>query len=50
MTIESLPPSERSKMDARLHEAKVVLIRSLISDQLRYKYRQTAKSGSPSPT
>lgn len=36
MTIESLPAPERSKMEARLHEAKVVLIRTMISDQLRY--------------
>lgn len=36
MTIERLPYEERSKMEARLLECKVVLIRSLISDQLRY--------------
>lgn len=36
MTIESLPPAERKQMEARLQEAKVVLIRALISDQLRY--------------
>jgi hypothetical protein len=36
MTIERLPGEERARMDARLHESKVVLIRSLISDQLRY--------------
>ncbi len=36
MTIERLPEEERARMDARLHESKVVLIRSLISDQLRY--------------
>jgi hypothetical protein len=36
MTIERLPEEDRARMDARLHESKVVLIRSLISDQLRY--------------
>ncbi|HZW03958.1 MAG TPA: PEP/pyruvate-binding domain-containing protein, partial [Anaerolineaceae bacterium] len=36
MTIERLPADERAKFDARLQEAKVVLIRQLISDQLRY--------------
>ena len=36
MTIERLPPEERARFDARLQEAKVVLIRQLISDQLRY--------------
>jgi hypothetical protein len=36
MTIERLPPKEREKYEARLLETKVVLIRSLISDQLRY--------------
>lgn len=36
MTIERLPPEERQKYEARLQETKVVLIRSLISDQLRY--------------
>lgn len=36
MTIEHLPEEERSRMGARLYESKVVLIRSLISDQLRY--------------
>jgi len=36
MTIERMPPAERAKYDPRLQEEKVVLIRSLISDQLRY--------------
>lgn len=36
MTIERMPEDERGTLDARLHESKVVLIRSLISDQLRY--------------
>lgn len=36
MTIERLPPEQRSQFEARLQESKVVLIRSLISDQLRY--------------
>jgi len=36
MTIERLPSDEREKYEARLQETKVVLIRSLISDQLRY--------------
>jgi hypothetical protein len=36
MMIESLPPEERIKQEARLKEFKVVLIRNLISDQLRY--------------
>ena len=36
MTIERLPPDERSRFEARLQESKVVLIRHLISDQLRY--------------
>ena len=36
MTIERLPTEEREKYEARLQETKVVLIRSLISDQLRY--------------
>lgn len=35
-SIEALPTSERSKYQARLQETKVVLIRTLISDQLRY--------------
>ncbi len=36
MMIENLPPAERVRYEARLQEFKVVLIRSLISDQLRY--------------
>jgi len=36
MTIESMPEAERAKYEARLLETKVVLIRNLISDQLRY--------------
>lgn len=36
LTIEKLPPTERFRYEARLKESKVVLIRSLISDQLRY--------------
>jgi hypothetical protein len=36
MAIEKLPADERAKYAARLHECKVVLIRSIISDQLRY--------------
>jgi hypothetical protein len=36
MTIERMPASERAKYDPRLQEEKVVLIRSMISDQLRY--------------
>lgn len=36
MMIEKLPPVERKPMEARLREIKVVLIRSMISDQLRY--------------
>ncbi len=36
MTIESLPAEEREKYEARLQETKVVIIRSLISDSLRY--------------
>ena len=36
MTIERLAPEERANYDARLQETKVVLIRSLITDQLRY--------------
>jgi hypothetical protein len=36
MMIEKMPPSERVKHDARLQEIKVVLIRTLISDQLAY--------------
>ncbi len=34
--IEKLPPQERAQADARLREIKVVLIRTLISDQLAY--------------
>jgi len=36
MAIEKMPPAERSKHEARLREIKVVLIRTLISDQLAY--------------
>ncbi len=36
MTIERMAPGERSSYLARLQESKVVLIRSMISDQLRY--------------
>lgn len=36
MTIESMPPEVRSKHIARFEESKVVLIRNLISDHLRY--------------
>ncbi len=36
MMIENMPDVERSTMQARLVESKVVLIRTLISDQLRY--------------
>ncbi len=34
--IERMPPDERASADARLQEIKVVLIRTLISDQLAY--------------
>lgn len=34
--IENLPPAERASLEARLKESKVVLIRTMISDQLRY--------------
>jgi hypothetical protein len=34
--IESLPPAERQQSEHRLREIKVVLIRTLISDQLAY--------------
>ncbi len=34
--IEKLPPQERAQADARLQEIKVVLIRTMISDQLAY--------------
>ncbi len=36
MIIEKMPPQERTRLEARLSESKVVLIRSMISDQLRY--------------
>lgn len=36
MIIEKMPAAEREHLIARLSELKVVLIRSLISDQLRY--------------
>ncbi len=36
MMIENMPDAERTSMQARLMELKVVLIRTLISDQLRY--------------
>jgi len=36
MTIERMPDAERANYEARLLETKVVLIRNLISDQLRY--------------
>lgn len=36
MTIERLPPEQRAKYEPRLQESKVVLIRNMISDQLRY--------------
>lgn len=36
MTIERMPEGERARHEARLSESKVVLIRMLISDQLRY--------------
>ena len=34
--IESMPPDNRKKYEARLKELKVVLIRTIISDQLKY--------------
>ncbi len=34
--IEAMPPDERKKYEARLKELKVVLIRTMISDQLKY--------------
>jgi len=34
--IEKMPPDERSRLEPRLQEIKVVLIRSMISDQLAY--------------
>jgi hypothetical protein len=36
LAIEKLPLAERERASARLHEIKVVLIRTLISDQLAY--------------
>ena len=36
MLIERMPPDERAELEHRLEECKVVLIRTLISDQLRY--------------
>ena len=36
LSIEKLPHAERTAMEARLKESKVVLIRTMISDQLRY--------------
>ncbi|HSO27955.1 MAG TPA: PEP/pyruvate-binding domain-containing protein [Anaerolineales bacterium] len=36
LAIEKLPPESRRQMEARLEEIKVVLIRTLISDQLAY--------------
>ncbi len=36
LAIEKMPLQERTKLDARLREIKVVLIRTLISDQLGY--------------
>ena len=36
LTIENLPASERANYEARLEESRVVLIRTMISDQLRY--------------
>ena len=36
MAIEKMPPDERATAEARLQEIKVVLIRTLISDQLGY--------------
>lgn len=36
LAIEEQPYAERSKLEARLQESKVVLIRTIISDQLRY--------------
>ena len=34
--IESMPPEERVKYEARLQELEVVLIRTMVSDQLKY--------------
>lgn len=36
MMIEKMPPEERVHLEPRLREIKVVLIRTMISDQLRY--------------
>ncbi len=36
LMIENLPPAQRARFEPRLQEFKVVLIRTLISDQLRY--------------
>ncbi len=36
MMIEKMPPAERKHLEPRLREIKVVLIRNMISDQLRY--------------
>ena len=36
MMIENMPPEERKNLEHRLREIKVVLIRTMISDQLRY--------------
>lgn len=36
MSIENMPPEEKAQYFHRLEECKVVLIRTLISDQLRY--------------
>ncbi len=36
MMIEKMPPDTRKHMEPRLREIKVVLIRNMISDQLRY--------------
>ena len=36
MAIEKMPPEERAQAEARLQEIKVVLIRTMISDQLAY--------------
>ncbi|RPI23742.1 MAG: hypothetical protein EHM70_22145 [Chloroflexota bacterium] len=36
LSIEKMPPKERAQAEARLREIKVVLIRTLISDQLAY--------------
>ncbi|MFW5714632.1 MAG: PEP/pyruvate-binding domain-containing protein, partial [Brevefilum sp.] len=36
MMIEKMPPEERKHLEPRLREIKVVLIRNMISDQLRY--------------